>query len=142
MAPGYSSPRRLAAIPLIGHTSLSLLWQRTVAYQATRNAPFSIWGYWNLHWEQKLVAVGALALALTLAVVPRRGDLVGLCAAVAAILIGVELALEYWFYLYLPWFFGPALIAILAAGNRGATPVTVTASESARSQSPAAVLST
>ena len=132
----------LAAIPLIGHTSLSLLWQRTVAYQATRNAPFSIWGYWNLHWEQKLVAVGALALALTLAVVPRRGDLVGLCAAVAAILIGVELALEYWFYLYLPWFFGPALIAILAAGNRGATPVTVTASESARSQSPAAVLST
>ena len=37
---------------------------------------------------------------------PRRRDLVGLAACAAAVLIAVELGVTYWFYLYIPWFFG------------------------------------
>jgi hypothetical protein len=54
-------------------------------------------------------------LAVALAVLPRRADLIGLCACAAAILIAVQLGVSYWFYLYIPWFFGPAIVVLLGA---------------------------
>ncbi len=50
---------------------------------------------------------------LALAVLPRREDLVGLAGAAAAVLIAVQLGIEHWFYLYIPWFFGLAMLALL-----------------------------
>ncbi len=62
--------------------------------------------------------VGAgIALALALAVLPRREDLVGLAACAAAILIAVQLGIDHWFYLYIPWFFGLAMLALLGQIN-------------------------
>lgn len=29
-------------------------------------------------------------------------------------MIGAELVLEHWFYLYIPWFLGPLLVALVA----------------------------
>jgi len=55
---------------------------------------------------------GAL-LALALAFVPRRRDLVGLAACSAAILLALQLAVTHWFYLYIPWYFGLVMIALL-----------------------------
>jgi hypothetical protein len=104
----------LAAIPALEHNTLGTIWSRTIAYQADRSAPFSIWGlYGGLRAEQVAVQVLAVVLALALAVLPRRDDLIGLCACAAAILIAVELGASYWFYLYIPWFFGPAIVALL-----------------------------
>jgi hypothetical protein len=75
-------------------------------------------------------------------VIPRRNDLVGLGAACAAILLALELCLEHWFYLYIPWFFPLVMLAVL--GRFGAPVLrwrTDAASEPARSSRPEAVLS-
>jgi hypothetical protein len=46
--------------------------------------------------------------------VPRRKNVIQLGALTAAILIGFELVLTHWFYLYIPWFFPFVAFAVLA----------------------------
>ena len=84
----------------------------------------------------------AVALALALALIPRRGDLVGLAAGCAAILLAVELAMEHWFYLYIPWFFPLVMLALLGRFSARSGAGADAASEPARSTRPAAALST
>ena len=104
----------VVSIPALTHDSLRTIYERTIEYQANRGSPFSVWGlYGGLHGVQTAVQVAAIALALALAVLPRRSDVVGLAAACAAILIAVELGVEHWFYLYIPWFFPLVMIALL-----------------------------
>ena len=87
------------------------VWDRTVAYQAERDSPFSLWGWGQYHAQgipdlgflQPVVAVLAVALALVLAFRPRRKGPVELAALTAAVLVASQLALTHWFYLYLPW---------------------------------------
>jgi hypothetical protein len=55
-------------------------------------------------------------LALAVAVVPRRQDLIGLAALAAAIIVALQLGVTHWFYLYIPWFFGLVMIALLGSG--------------------------
>jgi hypothetical protein len=89
-------------------------WERTVEFQADRDAPFSIWGLYDLDTLQTVARAGAVILALALAVVPRRQDLAGLAALCAAVLIASQLSTTYWFYLYLVWFFPLVMLAVLA----------------------------
>ena len=42
-------------------------------------------------------------------------DYVGLAAACAAVMIATQLGIEHWFYLYIPWFFGLVMLALLGA---------------------------
>jgi hypothetical protein len=110
----------LVSIPALAHDTLATIYSRTVAYQADRSAPFSIWGlYGGLHTEQTIVQLFAVALAGALALLPRRADLIGLCACSAAIVIAVELGVNYWFYLYIPWFFAPAIVVLLGRYDHG-----------------------
>jgi hypothetical protein len=110
----------VVSIPALTHDSLRTIYERTIEYQDNRGSPFSVWGlYGGLHGVQTAVQVAALALALALAVLPRRPDVVGLAAACAAILIAVELGVEHWFYLYIPWFFPLVMIALLGARPEG-----------------------
>jgi hypothetical protein len=95
---------------------LAVAWDRTIQSQLDRTSPFSIWG--QVSWLQPLqtlLMVGTLAGAAALALVPRRRNLVQVCALAAAVIIAVQLTLEHWFYLYIPWFFG-MLMAASAAG--------------------------
>ena len=48
-----------------------------------------------------------------LAFVPRRRDLPQVAALAAAVLIALQLSVDHWFYLYIPWFFGALVIALL-----------------------------
>jgi hypothetical protein len=57
-----------------------------------------------------LLVAGTVALGWW----PRRRSPLQLAAFSAAILIGFELVLTHWFYLYLPWFFPFVAIALLA----------------------------
>ena len=57
-----------------------------------------------------LLVVGAVAVYF----VPRRKSPLQLAALTAALLLGFELVLTHWFYLYLPWFFPFAAFAVLA----------------------------
>ncbi len=127
------------SIPALTHDSLHKIYERTIVYQANRGSPFSVWGlYGDLGGWQTAVQLAAVALALGLAVVPRQPGLPALAAAAAAILIALQLGIEHWFYLYIPWFFPLVMIALLAHGGEpdSATPTappSVSASEPARS---------
>jgi hypothetical protein len=86
-------------------------WDRTLGFQVGRDSPFSLWGWGQYHAQgipdlgfvQPVLVVLAVALALVVAVLPRRKGPVELAALTAALLIAFQLTLTHWFYLYLPW---------------------------------------
>ena len=109
----------VVSIPALTHDSLHEIYERTVVYQSNRGSPFSVWGlYGGLGGWQTVVEIGAVLLALVLAVVPRRPGVPALAAAAAAILIALQLGIEHWFYLYIPWFFPLVLVALFEVPAR------------------------
>ena len=97
---------------------LSTLWHRTIGEQGGRDSPFSIWGQdHSLDWLQTLVKAAVIGLAVLVAFRPRRRDHVTVAALGAAVLIGMEITIDHWFYLYIPWFLPFLLIALLATGT-------------------------
>jgi hypothetical protein len=97
--------------------SLHTIYDRTIAFQANRDAPFSVWGLHHWSVGEHMVQLTAVFFAVVSAFLPRRRDIVGLAAVAAAVVIGLQLGLNYWFYLYLVWFF-PFLAAALFARYR------------------------
>ena len=103
-----------------------VFWDRTLAWQLTRESPFSIWDWGQYHAagipDLRLVQVpliGAVLIGAVLAAFyPRRRSPLQLAALTAAVLIGFELVLTHWSYLYLPWFFPFAAFAVLAPAWR------------------------
>jgi hypothetical protein len=97
--------------------------ERTIVWQIDRESPFSLWGWGqyraagipDLHLVQRGLQVLLVAGALAAAFVPRRKSPLQLAALTAALLVGFELVLTHWFYLYIPWFFPFAAFALLAA---------------------------
>jgi hypothetical protein len=115
-AAGFAAVAALASIPALRHDTLHTIYERTLVYQANRGSPFSVWGlYGGLHGLQVAVQIAAVALAFALALVLRGRDLVALAAACAAVLIALQLGMDHWFYLYIPWFAAPALLALLGS---------------------------
>jgi hypothetical protein len=140
---GFVVAAAVALVPAITHDSLHTIYERTIAYQANRGSPFSVWGlYGGLGGLQLAVQIGAVVLAVVLALLPRRADLVGLAAACAAVLIAVQLGIEHWFYLYIPWFFPLVVVALLGRFGEPARRRPAEASAAARSSRPVAALST
>jgi hypothetical protein len=86
-------------------------WERTIEFQSGRDSPFSIWGWGQYHargipdlgFVQPVVVALAVALALVVAVVPRRKSPIQLAALTAAVLCAFQVTQTHWFYLYLPW---------------------------------------
>jgi hypothetical protein len=101
---------------------LHVFYERTIAAQAGRTSPFSIWGQAEALEPLRvaiLAATGVLAIAL--AFVPRRKSLLQVAALSAALLLGVQITLHHWFYLYIVWFF-PLLLVALAMLERTEEP--------------------
>ena len=105
--------------------------ERTLVWQIDRESPFSIWGWGqyhaagipDLHLVQRALQVLLVAAAVAVAFVPRQKSPLQLAALTGALLVGFELVLTHWFYLYLPWFFPFAAIALLASSPpAGAAP--------------------
>jgi hypothetical protein len=97
---------------------LSTYWHRTIAEQGGRDSPFSIWGQaHSLGWLQAVVKAAVVGLAVLVALRPRRRDHVTVAALGAAVMIGMQLTVDHWFYLYIPWFLPFLLIALLATGT-------------------------
>ena len=61
-----------------------------------------------------LLVVGALVAAF----LPRTKTPLQLAALTGALLIGFELVLTHWFYLYIPWFFPFVAFTVLAPTAR------------------------
>ena len=107
--------------PSLPH-AVHVFYDRTVKFQIGRDSPFSIWdwrqyhakGLPDLHLLQRALQVVLLAGALALFWFPRRRSPLRMAALTAAVLIGFELVLTHWFYLYLPWFFPFVVLALIA----------------------------
>ena len=105
-----------------------VFWDRTLGWQLTRESPFSIWdwgqyhaaGIPDLHLVQLPLIGLVLASAVAVAVWPRRKSPLQLAALTAALVIGFELVLTHWFFLYIPWFFPFVAFAVLAPSGRRA----------------------
>jgi hypothetical protein len=99
-----------------------VFYDRTVSFQVGRDSPFSIWdwgqyhakGLPDLHVVQRVLQGVLVVGALALGVFPRRRSPLRLAALTAVVLIGFELVLTHWFYLYLPWFFPFVVLALVA----------------------------
>jgi hypothetical protein len=108
---GFAAIAVLALAPF----DLSILYDRTAGFQATRDSPFSIWH--DLPPALQTIAqIAAALLAIAVAFVPRNRDVRTLAALAAAVLIALQLAVEHWFYLYLVWFAPLAWVALLTPG--------------------------
>jgi hypothetical protein len=104
---------------------LHTFYDRTIAYQAGRDSPFSIWGQVPSLEPLRiaiLATVGALSLAFAFR--PRKKNLVQLAALAAALLIGVQLTMHHWFYLYIVWFYPLFLVATATQAQAGAGTIT------------------
>ena len=116
----------------LGPGGLERFWDRTVGFQAGRSSPFSVWGlYGGLDALQAALTIGAAALAVAVAFVPRQRDELTIAALGAAVLIALQLTVTHWFYLYIVWFLPLLLIALL-----GPAGITAPDEEPARSPRP------
>ncbi len=99
---------------LDGTDGIRAFWSRTIGYQLGRDSPFSIWGQNpGLRPVQIGLMVVVAAAAIVVLRVPRRLDVLTMTALSGALLIGIELTLTHWFYLYIPWFLPFALVAMV-----------------------------
>ena len=130
-------------LPVLLHGDLHTFYDRTLAYQGERGSPFSIWGFeGDLGFEQAVWKIGAIALAVLVAFVPRRRDLRTLAALSAAVLLAAQLGMTHWFYLYVVWFLPPLFLALFDPPAPAPPPAPVTPpaqrAEAARSRQPVA----
>jgi hypothetical protein len=61
-----------------------------------------------------LLVLGSVAAAFF----PARKTPLQLAALTGALLIGFEIVLTHWSYLYIPWFFPFASVAVIASGRQ------------------------
>ncbi len=119
-------------VVLDGPSALQTFYTRTFGWQLDRPSPFSVWdwggypGFPDLAVPQKVLKAGLVALAIGLYFVPKRLDAVRAAAFCGALLIGFQLVLTHWFYLYIPWFM-PCVAVALYAGRPGLAPERETA---------------
>jgi hypothetical protein len=92
---------------------LHTVYDRTIAYQSGRNSPFSIWGQApSLEPLRVAILVAVATLAIAFAWWPKEKKLFQVAALGAALLIGVQLTMHHWFYLYIVWFYPLLLVAM------------------------------
>jgi hypothetical protein len=103
-------------LPVILDNNWHAFWRDTIAYQAGRTSPFSIWGLWGgLGLEQHLVQGATVALGVAVLFVPRRRGAIEVAALAGAILIALQLSAGYWLYSYIVWFFPMVAVAIFGS---------------------------
>ncbi len=105
-----------AMLPVLLNGDLSLFWRHSVAYQSDRVTPFSVWGLWGgLGFVQHLLQGAGVALVIVVAFVPVRRGMVEVAALGAAVLIALQLTVNYWLYPYIVWFFPLVAVALFAS---------------------------
>jgi hypothetical protein len=100
--------------------AVSVFYDRTIGFQRSRESPFSIWGWGQYHARgipdlghvQTGLQMTLVAFSLFVALRPREKGPLELAALTGALLLGVQLVLTHWFYLYLPWALPFVLLAL------------------------------
>jgi len=113
-AAAFVAALALVFVPFLPDGGPGELYDRTFGYQADRGSPFSVWGQApSLDFLQALARVGAVALALAVALVPRRKSVLQVAALAAVVVVAVQLGATHWFYFYVVWFLPLYLAAAL-----------------------------
>ena len=101
----------------MGGGTFGLFWQRTIMWQIGRDSPFSIWGQYpeRLAGAQRIGQYLLLALSVGSYFWPLRKNMMQVAAISATLILGFQIVQTHWFYLYIPWFFPLALIALITA---------------------------
>jgi hypothetical protein len=130
----YGEKRRRFVLAFIFTTVAVMLWpaidpglhtfyERTIAYQAGRSSPFSIWGQVPSLEPLRIAILAAVGLlSLIFAFRPKEKKLTQVAALGAALLIGVQLTMHHWFYLYIVWFYPLLLVAMASLRRESGTP--------------------
>lgn len=123
-AVGVSLPLLVLLVAVAGPGGIAAM-VHAVAFQFSRGSEQSLWAVIGLRAGQPAGQAGVLALLVASAVrLRRRPDLAGdrrrMAALSAAVLIGLQLAGNYWAFLYVVWVVPLILISLLAP-ERAAT---------------------
>jgi uncharacterized membrane protein len=95
-----------------------LFYERTLAMQSNRETPWTIFTQIPaLGFVQQPLLAGVILLAFVVAVWPRRRTIRRLAAFSAALVMGLQLAGDYWFYPYVMWFEPFVFLCVLLATN-------------------------
>jgi hypothetical protein len=121
-AAGAVSVPLIALLVALGGAGGPASMVHAVAYQFSRGSEQSIWGALGIPGLQPLGQACVLGLLTAIVVRLRRRpelalDRARMAALAASLLIGMQLAADYWAFLYLVWI-GPALCASLLADPR------------------------
>jgi hypothetical protein len=98
----------LAVLVALGGSQGPAAMARAVAYQFSRGSPQSVWSVLGVAWLQPVGQAAVLGLVAGACVrLVRDRELAGartrIAALTAAIVIGLQLAADYWAFLYLVW---------------------------------------
>ncbi len=122
----FAAASAIIFVPALAHGSLSTFVTRTFGFQASRTPTLSIWdelqtvyvahGAWigvasRVVHGLLLAVTGAFAIMLVR--LPRRTDAVGLAAACAAVLIALQICLDYYSFSYVLWFAPLVMLAVI-----------------------------
>jgi hypothetical protein len=106
-------------VPFLPPGGLREFYDHTLGYQAARSSPFSVWGQApSIDFLKPVERVGAAALAVAVALWPRRKTPAQIAALAAAVVIAVQLGATHWFYFYVVWFL-PLVLAAAFWAQRG-----------------------
>ena len=106
-----------------GVSALHRAWDSTFGWQLNRPSPFSLWdwgiypGFPDLGFVQTGLKVTLAIAAIVVCFRPRVVDSVRLAALSGALLIGFQLTLTHWSYLYVEWFAPFCLLAFCLASD-------------------------
>ncbi len=100
-----------------------VFFDHTIKIQIDRSSPFSLWDWGQYHarrlpdlrFVQHILEACLVVFALALGWWPRRRSPLQFAALTGALLIGFEIVLTHWSYLYVPWFFPFVAFALLAS---------------------------
>jgi uncharacterized membrane protein len=93
-----------------------LFYESTLYFQGGRETPWTIYAQVpELSFLQRPLTVAVLVLAVLVAFLPRKRTVRRLAALSAAVVIGFQLTVNYWFYPYITWFEPFVFLALLPA---------------------------
>ncbi|MFL5823357.1 MAG: glycosyltransferase 87 family protein [Solirubrobacteraceae bacterium] len=109
----------LALLVALGGIRGPVTMLHAISYQFSRGSPQSLWAVLGVQSLQPWAQAGALALivgaSVRLAIHPQwERDTVRVAALAGAILISLQLAANYWAFLYLIWTLPPIALSLLA----------------------------
>ncbi len=113
----------IVVIPFIPDGGLREMYDRTLGYQAGRGSPFSVWGLApSLHPLQTASRIFAVALAVAVALYPRRKSPAQVAALAASVIVATQVASTHWFYFYVVWFAPLVLVALFSRQSASEAP--------------------